>query len=403
MGESLIDAAVPFFLILILVESFVGKKRKVYRWNDTITDLGTGILFSLTGVFVTVAALWVYEVTRTHFSLQSLFGVPEIPTGSPFHKGANGWEFLPKEAFSWLIVLLAVDFIYYWFHRATHEIHFLWACHVTHHSSEEFNLSVALRQCSFQRIFEYAFNLPLALAGVPWWMFLVCHGILKIYQFWVHTRLIGKLGWMEKYLLTPSHHRVHHGKDPEYLDRNHGGILILWDKWFGTFAEEKQEPNYGLTTQLGTFDPISANLHVYAELWRLTGQAASWKDKIFVLFKKPDWRPDSMGGPRKIPQVNRETLRKFDPPLSKWRKIYSILQFVLSAIAAVILLKLFKQDAISAEYFSVVGAWIIFSFYCIGLLLEGRKNALAWEGVRLLSVPFLLGYFLFRSGILFRV
>lgn len=263
MEETLLDKAVPFFLGLVVVEAVWGRRKGVYRWNDSVGDLATGILYSLSGVLITIAALFLYKEIGMYSSVQTLFGWGEFPSGSPLQKGEGGFVFSLENLLAWGFVLIAVDFIYYWFHRATHEVHFLWACHVTHHSSEEFNLTVALRQSMFQRIFEYAFNLPLALLGIPWWMFFVCHSILKIYQFWVHTRLVGKLGWMEKILLTPSHHRVHHGRDPEYLDKNHGGILILWDKWFGTYTEEKKEPIYGLTEPLPTFNPVWANFHVY--------------------------------------------------------------------------------------------------------------------------------------------
>ncbi|PJZ68512.1 sterol desaturase [Leptospira perolatii] len=380
MKDSIIDLAVPFFLLLILAEAAYGKwkGKKVYRWNDTISDLSTGILFSLTGIFVTLGSLWLYEQARIHFSVQTIFGFSEIPSGSPITKGAAGWEFHTGETISWLLVLIAVDFVYYWFHRSTHDVHFLWACHVTHHSSEEFNLSVALRQNSFQRVFEYAFNLPLAIAGVPWWMFLLCHGILKIYQFWVHTRLIGKLGWMEKILLTPSHHRVHHGRDPEYLDKNHGGILILWDKWFGTFAEETKEPVYGLTTPLGTFEPVYANVHVYKNLWKLVSSVPKWKDKLSILFRKPDWRPDSMGGTIRIPKVDAKTYNKYDPQISSGKLSTGVVQFLLLSTISLALLKFFKSGRIDAEVFSIWAIWLILSFFATGRLLDGSKTSKFW-------------------------
>ncbi|EPG75698.1 fatty acid hydroxylase family protein [Leptospira fainei serovar Hurstbridge str. BUT 6] len=399
MGESIIDLAVPFFLILILVEAYIGRKKNVYRWNDTITDLGTGILFSLTGVFVTLGSLWIYEQVRVHFSIQHLWGFSELPVGSPIIRGVDGWEFRWAETISWLLILLAVDFIYYWFHRATHEVHFLWACHVTHHSSEEFNLSVALRQSSFQRIFEYAFNLPLAIAGVPWWSLLLCQGILKIYQFWVHTRLIGKLGWVEQIFLTPSHHRVHHGRDPKYLDKNHGGILILWDKWFGTYAEETSEPVYGLTTQLGTFNPLTANLHIYRDLWNLIRLAPNWKDKFLLLVQKPDWRPSSLGGTKEIPPISRELLQVYDPQISRERKVYAIAQFFILAILTLSALRFFKKGILGIEIFLLASLWITFSFYTIGILLEGRKKAIVWESIRLASLPILVGYAWIKFGI----
>ncbi|TGN02143.1 sterol desaturase family protein [Leptospira dzoumogneensis] len=379
MQETILDKAVPFFLGLALIEFIWGRKRSVYRWNDSVSDLATGILYSFTGVVITLGAILLYDKIRIYYSVQTLFNLGEFPSSSPLIKTAEGWQFNLESFLAWTFVLIAVDFIYYWFHRATHEIHFLWACHVTHHSSEEFNLTVALRQSMFQRIFEYAFNLPLALLGIPWWMFFICHGILKIYQFWVHTRLIGKLGWMEKVLLTPSHHRVHHGRDPEYLDKNHGGILILWDRWFGTYVEEKKEPIYGLTEPLPTFNPIWANLHVYISLWNLVKITPSWKDKLLLLIKKPDWRPDSLGGEKKVPEINRSTYTKFDPSISNSRKVYGVLQFIVLAGLSVYLLKLIKLGKMSLVLYSGFGLWFFFAFLSLGLVWNGRSKMEKWE------------------------
>ncbi|MFB5649833.1 sterol desaturase family protein [Leptospira wolffii] len=391
MEETLLDKAVPFFLGIVVVEAVWGRRKGVYRWNDSVGDLATGILYSLSGVLITIAALFLYKEIGMYSSVQTLFGWGEFPSGSPLQKGEGGFVFSLENLLAWGFVLIAVDFIYYWFHRATHEVHFLWACHVTHHSSEEFNLTVALRQSMFQRIFEYAFNLPLALLGIPWWMFFVCHSILKIYQFWVHTRLVGKLGWMEKILLTPSHHRVHHGRDPEYLDKNHGGILILWDKWFGTYTEEKKEPIYGLTEPLPTFNPVWANFHVYFSLWDLISRTPSWKDKILLIFKKPDWRPVSLGGEKEIPEIDRTKYRKYDPEIPNSWKIYGILQFILLAGASVYLLKLIKLGKVSTGFYLGSSIWLIFAFFLLGLLWDGRKGIWKWEGIKFLS----LGLFYF--------
>ncbi|TGK00762.1 sterol desaturase family protein [Leptospira semungkisensis] len=379
MEETILDKAVPFFLGFVLLESLWGRRKEVYRWNDSITDLATGILYSISGVLITIVSLYVYEKIRIFFSLQSVFHLSDFPSASPFGKNENGWFFRADAFLAWTFVLVAVDFIYYWFHRATHEVHFLWACHVTHHSSEEFNLTVAMRQSMVQRAFEYAFNLPLALLGVPWWMFFFCHGILKIYQFWVHTRLIGKLGWMEKVLLTPSHHRVHHGRDPEYLDKNHGGIFILWDKWFGTYAEEKKEPIYGLTEPLPTFNPVWANFHVYISLWGLVKETPGWKDKFLLLIKKPDWRPDSLGGEKRISEIDRSKYRKFDPVISASAKWYGILQFLLLAASSVYLLKLVKLGKVQTPAFLGFGLWFLLALLSLGLLWDGRKNVWKWE------------------------
>lgn len=384
MQGSIIDLAVPFFIVLIGIEVFYSyvSGKKVYRWNDTVADLSTGILFSLTGMIVTIVSLWIYENFRIFFSLQTLFGVPGIPLGTPVwwdHVGFH-WDF--KNLCGWVFVFIAVDFVYYWFHRATHEINFLWACHVTHHSSEEFNLSVALRQSSFQRIFEYAFNLLIAFCGVPWQAFLLAHGVLKIYQFWVHTRLIGKLGFLEEILVTPSHHRVHHGRDPKYIDKNHGGILIFWDRIFGSFAREEEEPIYGLTKPVTTFDPVYTNLHVYEEIGELMSKAASWKDKILILWKAPGWRPASIG-PSLLPsEIDRTRYAKFDPVVSKRGKILGVIEFFFWAILSLLALRFFKSGTVPFWKLFPVVLYLIYGFHHTARVLDGtERNSLLVLGV----------------------
>ncbi|TGK37575.1 sterol desaturase family protein [Leptospira gomenensis] len=375
MRTSIIDLAVPFFIVLVAVESVFSAigKRKVYRWNDTVADLSTGVLFSLTGVAVTAASLWVYENFRIYCSLQTLFGVPEIPLGNPFRFEEGLFRFDPASFAGWSFVFLAVDFVYYWFHRATHEVNFLWACHVTHHSSEEFNLSVALRQSSFQRVFEYAFNLTIAFCGVPWEAFLFAHGILKIYQFWVHTRLIGKLGFLEEILVTPAHHRVHHGRDPKYIDKNHGGILIFWDRMFGSFAREEEEPVYGLTKPVTTFDPIFTNLHVYREMWELFGRIPNWKDKFLLLIKPPGWRPAVLGASVVPSPIDRTSYRKYDPIVSKKRKIFGVAEFIVWTVLSLVSIRLFKSGNLALWKLIPLSLTVAFGFWHTAKRFDGSE------------------------------
>ncbi|MCG6168355.1 sterol desaturase family protein [Leptospira sanjuanensis] len=396
MQGSIIDLAVPFFLLLIGVEVLYSgiSGKKVYRWNDTVADLSTGILFSLTGVLVTIASLWVYEKFRIFYSLQTLFGVPEIPLGAPIWKDSTGFHGDLRNLAGWIFVFLAVDFVYYWFHRATHEVNFLWACHVTHHSSEEFNLSVALRQSSFQRIFEYAFNLGIAFCGVPWQAFLLAHGILKIYQFWVHTRLIGKLGFLEEILVTPAHHRVHHGRDPKYIDKNHGGILIFWDRIFGSFAREEEEPVYGLTKPVTTFDPVYTNLHVYEELFSLMRRAPNVKDKLLLLLKPPGWRPASIG-PSLIPEeVDRSSYLKFDPVVPSSRKWFGVIEFVFWTVLSLTSVRFFKSGALELWKILPVILYVFCGFKHTALVLDGRTLGRMWT-IFLPVGAVLLGWILF--------
>ena len=363
-----VDLAVPLFFALMAVEIGLGrlKRRRYYRLNDTISDLSTSLIFGLVGLGAVALGLVAYESIRLNFSLAPLLGYEDATLDSPWYV--------------WLLALIGVDFLYYWFHRATHDVRLFWCFHVTHHSSEEFNLSVALRQCAFQRLLEYPFNFPLALLGVPWQMFLICHGILKVYQFWVHTRWIGKLGPLEYVILTPSHHRVHHGRDPLYLDRNHGGILIIWDRLFGTYVEEKEEPHYGLTKPLQTLNPLTANLHAFQEIWSDFRRTSGLKNKLGVLFRKPGWRPPDLGGPLALADVPA-SYQKYDPSISG-ASAYLLVQFLVTVAATLLVLRWVKQAFLPLPYALLISVLVIYSLGSIGLMLDGRRSALFWEPAR---------------------
>lgn len=368
-----IELAVPVFFLLIAIELVFGllRKRNSYRLSDSISDLSTGLIFSIAGVGVTAGSLWLYEQARGSLSIQSLFGAPAIGLAAPV------WV--------WALVFVATDFIYYWFHRATHEVRFLWACHVTHHSSEEFNLAVALRQSCFQRVFEYSFYLPLAIVGVPWQMFFICHGIVKLYQFWVHTRHIGKLGWLEWFMLTPSHHRVHHGRDAQYLDCNYGGTFVVWDRLFGSYVEETVEPHYGIIKPLRSFDPVHASVHEYLAIARDFFKTRRWRDRLGVLFRAPGWRPADLGGPLPAPALEGED-RRFEPALGRGVKAYAFVQFVVLTACVSLFLKFAQRDP-GAGLLIALGIALVVCLWSLGLLLDGRPAALRLEGLRHALTP----------------
>ena len=202
---------------------------------------------------------------------------------------------VPGTAWAWVLCFLGVDFLYYWFHRLSHERNGLWAMHLVHHSSEEYNLAVALRQSSLHGLFTWVFYLPLALIGVPPVTFVVCYGLNLLYQFWIHTQAVGRLGRLTEWVMnTPSHHRVHHGRNPRYLDRNHGGVLIVWDRLFGTFAAESERDPvvYGITHDLTTYNPLRIAVHEFVAIARDLGRARSLKAALGYLFAPPGWSPD---------------------------------------------------------------------------------------------------------------
>ena len=308
MGSSAVDyiaLAIPVFFLLIGVELVAARvlERPSYRLSDSLGDLSCGVLQQVADVFLKTALFAGYAGLYSHYRLF------EIPTNAAWAGAA---------------CFLGQDFLYYWFHRFSHEVNAGWAAHVVHHQSEEYNLTVALRQGAFQPAVSWVFYLPLALVGFPPAMFLAVSAFDTLYQFWIHTRLVGRLGPLEWVLNTPSHHRVHHGRNPRYIDRNHGGTLIVWDRLFGTFAREQEEPVYGITKPLASFNPLWANLHYWAEMWDVARRAARPFDRLRVLFMRPGWRPEDLGCPMAPPEVDRASYRKYDVPLVASAKFTTI-------------------------------------------------------------------------------
>ena len=256
-----IALAIPVFFLLIAVELVCARilERDSYRLSDSVGDISCGLLQQVTEVFLKTAVFAAYVFVYEHFRRFA------IPTSA---------------AWAWILCFLGYDLLYYWYHRLSHEVNAGWASHVVHHQSEEYNLTVALRQSAIP--VSWVFYLPLALVGFPPAMFLAVSAFDTLYQFWIHTRLVGRMGPLEWVLNTPSHHRVHHGRNPRYIDRNHGGTLIVWDRLFGSFAEEREEPVYGITKPLASFNPLWANLHYWVEMWDIARRAARPLDRLRV-------------------------------------------------------------------------------------------------------------------------
>ena len=304
--------AVPVFLLMMAVEFAIARRRglPLYRAADTVSSLSLGILSQLVGVFTKLATLGLYTLVYSHAALW------QLPADSP-------WV--------WLGALLAYDFCYYWLHRMGHEMNILWAAHVVHHSSEEYNLSTALRQTGTGFLLGWVFYLPMALLGVPPLVFVVVGLVDLLYQFWVHTRLVGRLGWFDRVFCSPSNHRVHHGQNDYCLDRNYGGLLIVWDRLFGTFAPERAgEPIvYGVRGQLRSWNPLRANGQVYGALWQDMRLARRWADKLRVLVKHPGWRPaDAAAAAPKPPYVLAD-FQRYAPPLPGALALHALLQLAL--------------------------------------------------------------------------
>jgi alkylglycerol monooxygenase len=258
--------AVPVFFVCIGLELWAARRagRALYRLNDTLANLHLGAGQVLLSAVLKAPLLGLYAL---------------VYEGATALRGGWGW-WESSSALSWVIGALMMDFAYYWLHRFSHELNFMWAAHAVHHQSEEYNLSVALRQSWLQFVYAGFFYLPLAAVGLPAGPFFLLNALNTLYQFWIHTRLIGDLGPLERVLNTPSHHRVHHGVDDEYIDRNYAGVLIIWDKLFGTFEPEGRAPRYGVIKPLRTWGAGWANLDVWAQVARRAAAAPSWGERI---------------------------------------------------------------------------------------------------------------------------
>src|SRR6516225_3756303 len=301
-----VKTAIPFFLGLILAEWLLGG-AKFYRLNDSIANLGSGIGHQIFAVPLT--ALFVLIYSRLY------------PATALIHWSAHS-------VWTWITVLLLVDFLYYWFHRSSHRVSFVWATHIVHHQSEELNLAVALRQSWLQGLFSMVFYFPMATLGFPIEVTLTAIALDTIGQFWFHTRTIGRMGPLEWVLNTPSHHRVHHGRNPKYLDKNYAGTLIIWDRLFGTFQVEEEEPVYGLTKPLNSWNPLWANLHVWRDLCRDAWLAPRRLDKLRIWFMPQGWRPEGLP-PNPIPDnLTRATVVPYDTQLPRGLSVYAFVNFV---------------------------------------------------------------------------
>ena len=257
---NLITLSIPAFFILIAVELLINKMKKtnLYRLNDTISNLSSGIISQVVGVFTKIVTIGVYVWIYNNFRV---------------------FKNIPNEWYTWILLFIGVDFFYYWFHRLSHEVSVLWGTHVVHHQSEEYNLSVALRQSATQTFGSFWFYLPLAFIGFSPTLFATIAAIQTLYQFWIHTRLIDKMpAWFEYFFNTPSHHRVHHGVNPKYIDKNHGGTLIIFDRMFGTFQLEEEEVHYGVTSQLKSWNIAVANFDYYGWILQQLSKVKNAKD-----------------------------------------------------------------------------------------------------------------------------
>lgn len=338
--------AVPVFFALIGIELWVDIRRgnKTYRLADALCSLSIGTLSQITGFYTKVVMVVLYTLAWRHLAL--------------FDLKADDWRV-------WVGAELAYDFCYYWYHRMGHEVNILWAAHVVHHSSEEYNLTTALRQTSTGFIFGWLFYMPMAVIGIPPVVFIGAGLINLLYQYWVHTRLIPKLGWFDYVFCSPSNHRVHHGQNDYCLDRNYGAVLMLWDHLFGTFVAERDDEEiiYGIRGQLGTHDPLMANLHVYRDLWRDMKLAGNLKDALLVPLKHPGWRPAAAAERAPKPAWSLAAYHPYLPGYERIGRMAAFFCFTLLLFAAVAWLGMAPSGAdipiLAAALAVTFGFWLL--------------------------------------------
>ncbi len=347
MNPNYILIAIPFFLVSILIEFLWGrfKKTNFYNFEDTITNINIGIGSQALNTLLKLMLLSLYEYIYINYA--------------PVKIGSS--------VFSFLLCLVVYDFIFYWAHRWGHEVNIFWGAHIVHHQSQEYNLSVALRQSWFHNALVFILFLPLPLLGFDPLIFAGAAAFSTLYQYWLHTKHIKSLGIFEWVFNSPSHHRVHHGINPKYLDKNYAAVFIIWDRLFGTFKKEEEEPDYGITIPLNSWNPVWANLHFYGDMLKGFKKLNNWKDKFLLAFRGPEYlgilleqKPEEQSAPVKF---------RTKVPLNM--QIYVLLQFIVLLFGLVSYMNYFNE--LSMFYKLTIFALIVLSVLNCGAIMENKK------------------------------
>ena len=370
---NFVTYAVPFFLLLIIFELSWGvvKGKNTYRINDSLNSLSLGLLSIVTKfVFLNVGLLVFSKIEASHAI----------------------WTFRQESYVHWLIGILLYDFLYYWYHRVSHERQFFWGSHVVHHQSEDYNLSTALRQTSTSFLTTWVFFIPCFFLGMPIYMYVSIASAHLVYQFWVHTQHIPKLGVFEWFFVTPSNHRVHHAQNADYIDKNYGGLLIVWDRLFGTFEEEQedQSPIYGIRSSLKSWNPLWANIHIYANMASDAWRAKNWMDKARVLWARTGWQPSDVAKKYPREKSDLERFEKYGSTLTKTANIVVIAQYLLVSFFHFWGAQNASQLGLEVLWLTVVAQ--AYTLWVIGAVLDGKKFSRLLEYSRLLLLS--LGLFI---------
>jgi len=368
---NFVTYAIPFFLLLIVIELAWGwsKGNNTYRVNDSLNSLSLGLLSTVTKFVFLNIGLLVFSRIEQNYAV---------------------WAFDMTSYAHWLVGLLFYDFLYYWFHRISHERQFFWGSHVVHHQSEDYNLSTALRQTSTSFLTTWVFFIPCFFLGMPIYMYVSIATAQLIYQFWVHTQHIPKLGFIEWFMVTPSNHRVHHAQNKDYIDKNYGGLLIVWDRLFGTFKEEDEQlqPIYGIRSPLNSWNPLWANIHIFISMARDAWLTARWSDKFRVLWARTGWRPADVAARYPAEKSDLNNFNKYDPQLRVKVNVGIIGQYFIVSI-------FHAWGAQQASQLSTELLWATviaqaYTLIVIGALLEGKQTAGFLENTRLLVLAAML-------------
>ena len=365
----------PIFLILIVIEKIYGhyKGENTSPNMDSVSSVSSGMVNSVKDVLGISITLISYDWIVSKIAL--------------FHLEAN--------VLTYLIGFIVIDFYGYWSHRLSHQINFLWNKHAIHHSSEEFNLACALRQTvsSFVNLFTFLL-VPAALIGVPAKVIAITVPIHLFLQFWYHTKHIKKIGFLENILVSPSHHRVHHAINPEYMDKNHSQVFIIWDKLFGTFQEELDNvpPVYGITRPARTWNPIRIN---FQHLWLLitdAWRAEKWQDKFTIWFKPTGWRPENFENKYPVTKITDVyNFEKYGTQHSQKLMYWSIFQALITLL---LITYMYNSIAIiGLPNVFIYGAFIFLTVYSYTELMDNRKISLFWESLRFVFGIGLIYYF----------
>jgi sterol desaturase/sphingolipid hydroxylase (fatty acid hydroxylase superfamily) len=365
----------PMFIFLMLIELIVAKfkNKEVIKSMDAVSSLSSGITNVLKQILGLTIYIFTYDFLLKHFALFKI----------------------ESTALQYIIGFICIDFYAYWSHRWAHRYNILWNRHLIHHSSEEYNLPVALRQTISDFIQVYTFLLlPAAIFSISGEVLTILAVVMLFGGFWYHTQLIGKLGFLEKFIVTPSHHRIHHAINPIYIDKNFGGILIIWDKLFGTFQEElpDEKPVYGLTRPVNTWNPIKINFLHFSLLFKDAWQTKNIGDKFRIWFMPTGWRPADVVEKYPVDSIkNVYKQKKYMPTASKYLKVWAWVQLVTTFLLMMFMVLQIAEISKTAVF--VYAAFIFLSVYSYTSLMDRDRYAWLFELLRLLFALAIISFY----------